>query len=117
MRYYQTLTDRQLSIIIPVYNLQEYIGVCLDSCINQTMKNESYEVICVNDGSTDNSLTIINEYCRKDERIKVVNQENYGVSAARNMGLSLAQGKYVWFVDGDDMLIQNSVEILLYIML
>lgn len=90
----------KISIIIPVYNTGEYLSKCLDSLIYQTYDN--IELICVNDGSTDNSLSILEEYAKKDSRIKVFSQENSGQSAARNLGLSIATGDYISFIDSDD---------------
>ncbi len=89
-----------ISIVIPVYNIEKYLKTCLDSIVNQTFKD--FEVICVNDGSKDDSLEILNEYAKKDSRIKVVTQENGGSGSARNNGLKRAEGKYVQFLDGDD---------------
>ena len=89
-----------ISIIIPVYNIEKYLKECLDSLNNQTFKD--FEVICVNDGSKDNSLKILNEYAQKDSRFKIISQENEGSGSARNNGLSHAKGKYVQFLDGDD---------------
>ena len=96
------ITDNkiQFSIIIPVYNKANFIATCLDSILAQTYNN--YEIICVNDGSTDNSLEILEYYARKDSRIKVYSQENQGVSAARNFGIINAQGEYLLFCDADD---------------
>ena len=94
-----------ISIIIPVYNSEKYLKECLDSVINQTYNN--LEIIVVNDGSTDNSLQIIQSY--KDNRIKLINKENGGVSSARNVGLKQATGEYIMFVDSDDCLTNNSV--------
>lgn len=90
----------KVSVIIPVYNVEEYLPTCLDSIINQTL--EDIEIICVNDGSADNCLKILNEYAKRDSRIIVINQENTGVSGARNRGLEVAGGKYIVFVDPDD---------------
>lgn len=89
-----------VSIIIPVYNTEKYLRQCLDSVVNQTLKD--IEIICVNDGSTDNSLNILKEYKEKDNRIKVFNIENHGVSYARNLGLNNVSGEYVVFIDSDD---------------
>ncbi len=89
-----------ISIIIPVYNCEKYLSKCLDSIINQTHKD--LEVICVNDGSTDNSSKILKDYSEKDSRIIVINQENSKQGAARNKGLEIARGKYITFVDSDD---------------
>lgn len=89
-----------LSVIVPVYNVEQYLSKCLDSLINQTI--EDIEIICVNDGSTDNSLEILTNYAQKDKRIKVLNQTNKGQSAARNLAISTAAGEYLGFVDSDD---------------
>ena len=90
----------KFSIIIPVYNVEKYLRKCLDSIANQTYSD--FEAICVNDGSTDNSLAILTEYSRKDGRFKVVSQENQGQGVARNYALMLATGEYIGFVDPDD---------------
>lgn len=90
-----------VSVIIPVFNAEKYIGVCLDSMIAQTM--QSMEVLCVNDGSTDNTLSILDEYVAKDPRIKVITQKNGRSAAARNKGLEEAQGTYIMFCDSDDL--------------
>ncbi len=93
----------ELSIIIPVYNLENYIEDCLKSCLNQDI--EDYEIICVDDGSKDNSPVILDRYAREyPGRIKVFHKENGGVSSARNYGLERAQGDWIWFVDGDDLI-------------
>ena len=97
-----------LSVIIPVYNVEPYLEQCLDSVVNQTYKN--LEIICINDGSTDNSLKILEKFQQKDNRIKIINQENKGVSAARNAGLDIATGEYITFVDSDDYLELNAYE-------
>lgn len=97
-----------ISIIIPVYNTEEYIPQCLDSIINQEFKD--IEVICVNDGSTDSSKEILDFYAAKDKRIKVIHQENQGVSAARNNGIEAARGEYIMFADADDWLEPNIFE-------
>ncbi|MBR1425412.1 glycosyltransferase family 2 protein [bacterium] len=90
------------SIIIPVYNTGIYLPICLESIINQNFKN--IELICINDGSTDNSVEILNEYRNKDSRIKIINQNNHGAGFARNTALKYAQGKYICFLDSDDYL-------------
>ena len=99
----------KLSIVIPVYNSSKYLDDCLNSLLTQNMSLEDYEIICVNDGSTDNSLSILNNYAIASENIKVINQENKGHSAARNTGLNAAVGKYIWFVDSDDFVEENSI--------
>jgi len=90
----------KFSIVIPVYNVEQYVSECLDSVINQTYQN--LEIIVVNDGSTDHSLDIINEYAKKDFRIVVVNQKNQGLSVARNVGIEKSTGDYLMFIDSDD---------------
>lgn len=90
----------KVSVVVTVYNTEKYLRRCLDSIINQNFKD--IEIVCVNDGSTDNSLKILNEYAEKDSRVKVVDQENQGVSGARNTGVREASAKYLSFVDSDD---------------
>lgn len=89
-----------ISVIVPVYNREEYIFQCLDSICQQTLCN--IEIICVNDGSTDNSEAIIQKFCKKDPRVHLVNQANSGPSTARKNGIRHASGKYIGFVDSDD---------------
>ena len=96
-----------LSIIIPVYNVEKYIKKCIISCINQDIQYDEYEIIVVNDGTQDNSLNIIEEIANKYSNIKIINQENKGLSAARNIGLKHSKGKYVWFIDADDYIENN----------
>lgn len=90
----------KVSVIIPVYNVEKYLPQCLDSAINQSMKE--IEIICVNDGSPDNSLAILQDYAKKDSRIKIINQKNQGVSASRNNALQIVRGEYILFLDSDD---------------
>lgn len=89
-----------ISVIVPVYNVQEYLKICLDSILKQTYKD--LEIILVDDGSTDSSGTICDEYKKKDNRIKVIHQKNGGLSSARNTGIKIATGKYIAFIDSDD---------------
>lgn len=100
----------KVSIIVPVYNMELYIENTLNSLINQTYKN--LEIICVDDGSKDKSAQIIKSFSEKDNRIKYIYKENSGVSAARNVGLEASQGEYITFVDGDDYLHYQALEIL-----
>ena len=100
----------KISVIVPVYNAEQYLRECLESLVNQTL--EDLEIICVNDGSTDSSPKILEEYASKDSRIKIFHQENQGVSAARNLGISKVQGEYLVFVDSDDWIELNALEIL-----
>ena len=90
----------KVSIIVPVYNVASYIRQCIDSLVNQTYEN--IEIICIDDGSTDESGEILDEYAKTDSRIKLLHTSNSGVSSARNTGLSLASSEYLLFVDGDD---------------
>ncbi len=94
------MNKQRISIIIPVYNSEKYLDTCLNSLINQTFKD--IEIICINDGSMDNSLNILEKYAQTDKRIIVINQENSGVAVARNKGLKTATGNYVMFCDSDD---------------
>lgn len=97
-----------VSIIIPAYNVESYISTCLDSVINQTY--QQLEIIVINDGSTDKTLERIQEFAHSDKRIKLINQENHGLSAVRNLGLQLATGDYIMYVDSDDWLDFDTVE-------
>lgn len=92
----------KVSVIIPIYNTGNYLSDALDSICNQTLKE--LEIILINDGSTDNSQHIINEYAQKDNRIQWHQQPNYGLSVARNIGLQYATGEYIYFMDSDDIL-------------
>lgn len=94
------MTSPKISVIIPVFNAEKYLSKCLDTIILQTYKN--LEIICINDGSTDCSGQILNEYAQKDSRIIVLNQQNSGQSIARNKGLEIATGEFVSFIDSDD---------------
>lgn len=98
------------SIIIPVYNAECYINQCLDSVLGQDFSD--YEIICVNDGSTDNSLTILEDYSSKNPRIKVLSQKNTGTAAARNKALEQAKGDYILFLDSDDWYFDNALKII-----
>lgn len=91
-----------ISVVVPVYNVENYLERCLSSLINQTYRN--LEIILINDGSTDNSLSVCQDYAKKDKRIKIYSQKNGGLSSARNKGISLASGKYIGFVDSDDVI-------------
>ena len=96
-----------VSVIIPVYNQESYVEKCLKSIVNQTYRN--LQIIVVNDGSTDNSLIILNKYKKKDNRIVVLTKKNEGVALARKEGLQMAKGDYVAFVDSDDFLPKSAI--------
>ncbi|WP_458402847.1 glycosyltransferase family 2 protein [Methanobrevibacter sp.] len=98
----------KVSVVIPVYNVEDFLGECLDSISNQTLKD--IEIICVNDGSKDKSLEILNEYAARDERFTVIDQENGGHAVATNRGMKLATGKYIFFMDSDDILELTALE-------
>ena len=102
-----------ISVIIPVYNVEKYIKRCLESVINQTYKD--IEIIIIDDGSTDNSGIICEEYSKRDKRIKVVHTENAGAARARNIGLDMAKGEYISFIDSDDWIMLNFLSTLLYL--
>lgn len=98
----------KVSVIIPVYNVEKYLAKCLDSVIAQTFRD--IEIICVNDGSTDNSLQILTEYSNKDERIKIITKPNGGLFSARHVGMVSAIGEYILFVDSDDWIEKTLIE-------
>lgn len=99
----------KFSLIIPSYNVEKYIKKCLDSVLNQTYTN--YEIIIINDGSTDNTSKILESY-KSNKKIKIINQENKGLSSARNLGVSNAKGDYILFIDSDDFIEKELLEIL-----
>ena len=99
--------DILLSVIVPVYNCEKYLDECLASLTRQGLKDNEYEVLVVNDGSTDKSAEIALSYCEKYHNFYLLNQENQGVSAARNKGLESARGKYITFIDSDDYVVDN----------
>lgn len=104
----------KISIIIAMYNIDKYIAHCIESCINQKhVKPEDYEIIIVNDGSTDNSLQIAQETINGVTNARIINRINGGLSVARNTGIENATGEYIWFVDGDDAIDSNSINVLL----
>lgn len=100
-------TKMKLSIIVPVYNVADYLPKCLDSLLAQDLSQNEYEIIVVNDGSTDNSGEIAQQYADKDANITLINQANQGLSGARNTGIKHAKGEYIQFVDSDDYLEKN----------
>ena len=94
--------EKLISVIVPVYNVEEYLDECLESIKRQTYKN--IEVILVNDGSTDNSQEICERYCQQDPRFHLINQENRGLSGARNRGIQESTAEFITFVDSDDII-------------
>lgn len=99
---------KKISVIIPVYNAEKYLRKCLNSILNQTYTK--LEIILVNDGSKDSSLSICYEYKKKDDRIKIINNDNHGVSYSRNCGISISTGEYIMFIDADDYIENNFIE-------
>lgn len=102
--------DPKVSVIIPAYNVQVFLRECLDSVIGQTLSN--IQIICVNDGSTDDSLEIMKEYAEKDSRVFIIDKENGGLSSARNAGLNAAKGEYILFLDSDDYIAEETLKTL-----
>ncbi|MDR3058405.1 MAG: glycosyltransferase family 2 protein [Prevotella sp.] len=101
----------EFSLIIPVYNVQDFLAECLDSCINQTFKD--IEIICINDCSPDDSYKILEQYAKNDSRIKIITHtQNRKQGGARNTGIEAATGNYCWFIDSDDSILLNACEIL-----
>lgn len=100
----------KFSVVIPVFNVEVYLRDCLDSVLSQTY--DDWQAICINDGSTDGSADILNEYAAHERRMTVITQPNGGLSAARNAGIKVAEGEYVLFLDSDDWLEKNALEVL-----
>src|SRR4051794_29018143 len=100
-----------ISIIVPVYNTQRYLSRCIDSILKQSYKD--LEIILIDDGSTDNSLSVCQEYASRDKRIKVLQKGNGGQGTARNMGLDICKGEYIGFVDSDDYIMPEMYELML----
>lgn len=99
-----------ISVVIPIYNVEQYLNACVDSVVNQTYSN--LEIILIDDGSPDNCPEICDEYAKHDSRIKVIHQKNGGLSAARNAGIDFAHGEFLTFIDSDDFVVRNYVELL-----
>jgi glycosyltransferase involved in cell wall biosynthesis len=102
----------KFSIIIPAFNVGDYINRCILSCLDQDLSKEEYEIIIINDGSTDNTLTIIKSLSENNPNIRIISKTNKGLGAARNEGLMVASGRYIWFVDADDWIKSNSLNYL-----
>ena len=104
----QNVLAPKVSVVIPVYNVEKYLAECLDSVLNQTLKD--IEIICVNDGSTDNSLEILEDYAKSDDRVKVFSKENGGQGSARNLGMKNCAGEFIYFLDSDDYMSSDMLE-------
>ena len=102
-----------LSIIVPVYNVEKYIRPCIESIFNQGFDDADFEVIIINDGSTDRSMEMITDIIGQHQNITVINQENQGLSVTRNNGIAVAKGDYILMPDSDDLLIEHSLKPLL----
>ena len=102
-----------LSIIVPFYNAEKHLECCINSLVNQVLREEDYEIILINDGSTDNGKEIAEAYRKKHDNISIYNQVNQGLGATRNIGIELAKGDYVYFIDSDDYLAFNTLDIIL----
>ena len=100
----------KVSLIIPVYNVEAFVEKCLTSCVKQDLPPKDYEIVVVNDGSTDNSLNIVERFSAGYNNIKIISQSNAGLSEARNVGLQNASGEYVWFVDSDDWILEDCLK-------
>lgn len=111
--YCKIIKDMDLSIIVPVYNVEEYVRPCLESIFKQDLDDSRFEVIIVNDGSTDHSMEMIADIIQVHNNITVINQENLSLSVARNNGIAVAKGEYIMMPDSDDLLTDNSLAILL----
>jgi glycosyltransferase involved in cell wall biosynthesis len=98
------------SLVIPIYNVEKYLERCVNSVLNQDFPTSDYEIILVNDGTKDNSLAIAKKFESENGHIKVISQDNKGLSGARNTGLKQATGKYVWFIDSDDSIVNNCLK-------
>lgn len=96
-----------LSMIIPVYNAETYLPECLDSLLKQDLPAEDFEILCVNDGSKDGSLAVLQTYAGNYPNIRIIDKENGGVTTARNAGLEAAKGEFIWFIDADDLIKEN----------
>lgn len=101
-----------LSIVIPVFNVEQYLVDCLTSCITQNIDPADYEIICIDDGSTDSSRDVLTDFSKRYSNIRVISQVNGGASSARNRGIEASSGDYIWFVDSDDFIKENVLGLL-----
>ena len=107
----------QLSIVIPIYNVENYLDTCLSSVMTQDIPLTDYEVILINDGSSDGSLVIAERFAAQYSNVRLISQENRGLSGARNRGIEEAQGEYIWFIDSDDYIEIDCISVLLEYMI
>lgn len=107
------MNSMKLSFIVPVYNVEDYLCNCLESLYNQSLPLNEFEIVIINDGSTDNSYTIAKQYSEKYDNIRLIDQKNHGLSYTRNLGIENASGEYVLCVDSDDFLVANTIPLLL----
>ena len=96
-----------LSFIIPIYNAERYLSECLNSLLAQDLVADEYEIVCVNDGSKDGSLSVLRDFADRYPNIRIIDKENGGVTTARNAGLEAASGDFIWFIDADDLIQEN----------
>lgn len=99
-----------LSFVVPTYNVEEFLAECLDSLLNQDLSRDLYEIIVINDGSTDQSLSIAERYAEHNSNIKIISQKNSGLSMSRNRGVQEVSGKYIWFIDSDDWITADCLQ-------
>ena len=102
----------KFSLIVPTYQVEAYLGECLESCVNQDLRTDEYEIVVVNDGSTDRSADIAADYAARYPHVRVINQVNTGISGARNTGIREAKGEYLWMIDSDDYLAPHCLKLL-----
>lgn len=105
------MNDIKLTVAVAIYNVEKYLSKCLESLLNQTEKN-GYEILLINDGSTDNSRKICEEFIEKGLNAKIINKENGGIVSVRNLSIDLAKGEYILFLDGDDYIENETIEII-----
>lgn len=113
MQSKQITKKMDLSIIVPIYNVEKYVRTCIESIYRQGLEEKKFEVILVNDGTKDHSMEMIADIISQHDNITVINQENQGLSVARNNGMAKAKGEYIFMIDSDDLLIDNSIGVLL----
>lgn len=106
----------KISLILPAYNTSEYLDKCVESCVSQNIHAADYEIIIVNDGSTDNTISVAEDIKKRYSNIVIINQENQGLSMARNNGAAIAKGEYLWFIDSDDYIAKDCLRTIIEIL-